>query len=410
MANLRVSLLCLGMLTLGCGSGSPASRAKAPEMPTEQTKCKIAAGSENPLVTEWPASEKANLEARLREGGVVVQYGGCEMKLLPQCRVRGRYGWRRTTTATDTLEIRDADELYAKLPLGAVQLEGELARSGRLAVQTTVSGQLELSGHDFNTVERDRSCDGATHIVGALSVGAFKLRSGGTVRAGGGVGVMGAGAGAKTQSSETVMREAGDPAVCGQATEQAPNPECGSPIQIFLRPLPKTLRDRAPEGTMKVAFATGETDTDWEVMVGDRTLCKTPCEKFIDPVMPVSMVHDAGFLQQDHVVDVPDLREHQADAPLTIKAHKRKTGLLVLGINGATFGGLATAGGIAFLAIGCPSEDKKGLCTAGAITLPLGAALLGLGIYAIVNSGSRAEIVPQTGLRMPSEFGVGGKF
>src|SRR5262245_24114656 len=108
-------------LTPACGarlsSGIP--RAQAPEAPTELTKCKVAANQENPLVTEWPASEKANLEARLREGGVVVGYSGCSMKLLPQCRVRGGYGWRRTTTATDVVEIHDADELYAKLPLGA---------------------------------------------------------------------------------------------------------------------------------------------------------------------------------------------------------------------------------------------------------------------------------------------------
>ncbi len=409
MSGLRVVNLGLVLMIAGCGGGSLAPRAKAPEMPTEQTKCKIAGGAENPLVTEWPASEKANLEARLREGGVVVQYAGCEMKLLPQCRVRGGYGWRRTTTSTDTLEIRDADELYAKLPLGAVQLEGELARSGRIAVQTTVSGQLELSGHDFNSVERDPNCSGATHVVSALSIGAFKLRSGGTLSAGGGASVMGAGTGAKTQSSESVMREAGNPTLCSDATDQAPHAECRSPVQMFLAPLPKTLRDRAPEGTMKVAFATGETDTEWEVMVGDRTLCKTPCQKFIDPVMPVSMKSDAGFLQQDHVVEVPDLREHLADAPLTVKGYKRKTGLLVLGINGATFGGVATIAGVAFLAIGCPSDDKKGLCTAGAITLPLGAVLTGAGIYAIVNSGSRTEIVPHTG-RLPSEIGLRGRF
>ena len=39
------------------------------------------------LVTEWPASEKANLEVRLREGAVAVAYSGCEMRLVPDCRV-----------------------------------------------------------------------------------------------------------------------------------------------------------------------------------------------------------------------------------------------------------------------------------------------------------------------------------
>src|SRR5262245_41235291 len=113
--------------TVGCGlpgfGGGAAARpfVAVPEAPGEQAKCKVAAAHENPLVTEWPASEKANLEARLREGAVVVAYSGCTMRLMPQCRGAGRYAWRRTTTASDTVEIRDADELYAKLRLGAAR-------------------------------------------------------------------------------------------------------------------------------------------------------------------------------------------------------------------------------------------------------------------------------------------------
>src|SRR5262249_55556848 len=180
----------VGVVACGGGFGDVVPRAHAPEAPSELSKCKVAASHESPLVTEWPASEKANLEARLREGGVVVSYSGCSMKLLPQCRVSGTYGWRRTTTATDMVEIHDADELYAKLPLGAVALEGELGRSGRLAVQTTVSGQLELRGWDKGLSE-DPACAGATHVVGALSVGAFKLRSGGALRMKGAVDASG---------------------------------------------------------------------------------------------------------------------------------------------------------------------------------------------------------------------------
>src|SRR6185295_15203925 len=104
--------------------------------------------------TEWPASEKANLEARLREGAVVVSYSGCTLRMLPRCRARGGYQWRRTTTSTDVVEIRNSDELFAKMPVGAVSLEGELQRSGRLAVQTTVSGQLQSSGFDANSIQR----------------------------------------------------------------------------------------------------------------------------------------------------------------------------------------------------------------------------------------------------------------
>src|SRR5262245_384494 len=101
-----LSVLVTTLMTTGCGAGlgDLAPRAHAPEAPSELSKCKVAANHENPLVTEWPASEKANLEARLREGGVVVSYSGCSMKLLPQCRSAGTYAWRRTTTTTDVVE------------------------------------------------------------------------------------------------------------------------------------------------------------------------------------------------------------------------------------------------------------------------------------------------------------------
>src|SRR5262249_12510979 len=153
-ALLACGVLGCGLPGFGGGAGARPFLA-IPEAPGEQAKCRVAAAHENPLVTEWPASEKANLEARLREGAVLGAYSGCTMRLLPQCRATGKYLWRRTTSASDTVEIRDADELYAKLPLGAASLEGELKRSGRLAVQTTVAGQMQLADFDANSLPTD---------------------------------------------------------------------------------------------------------------------------------------------------------------------------------------------------------------------------------------------------------------
>src|SRR5262245_4082204 len=166
---MRFFVVLVGILGFACNpfSSSPRPAVSVPDDPSGQTKCKIPASHDNPLVTEWPASEKANLEARLREGAVVVSYTGCDMRLLTQCRMPGSYGWRRTTTSTDVVEIRNADDLYAKLPLGAVSLEGELERTGRLAVQTTVAGQLQLTDFNPNVASRDPACIGATHVVGA---------------------------------------------------------------------------------------------------------------------------------------------------------------------------------------------------------------------------------------------------
>ncbi len=230
-AALAVAVLALAG---GCGF-DPVPRAQAPELDTGQAKCQVASGNANPLVTEWPASEKANLELRLREGGVAVAYAGCELRLIPDCHLGGYYFWQRTTVASDAFEVRSADDLYAKLPLGAVSLEGELNRSGRLAMRTTVSGQLRLTA--VAAVPQGQGCGAATHVVSAMSVGAFTLRSGGAlgVRAGADTPVGGIGAG--TESQESMVREAGDPDRCQGATAQGAHPECASPIQLFLVPL-----------------------------------------------------------------------------------------------------------------------------------------------------------------------------
>src|SRR6476659_4565336 len=92
------------VLAGACASEAPAMRARGllPRAPTELGRCQVAASQASPLVTEWPALEKANLEVLLRTGAVAVAYSGCSMRVLPECKVRGVYQWTRTTPATDS--------------------------------------------------------------------------------------------------------------------------------------------------------------------------------------------------------------------------------------------------------------------------------------------------------------------
>jgi hypothetical protein len=95
----------------------------------------VSASHESPLVTEWPASEKTRLEALASKHLVVVGYSGCDMRIVAGCQLDGNDGWKQTTLATDTVEIANADERYAQLPLGAVGLEGQLARRRSCSVR-----------------------------------------------------------------------------------------------------------------------------------------------------------------------------------------------------------------------------------------------------------------------------------
>src|SRR5512138_1006253 len=173
-----LALVLAAAALAGCAGPRYAGPA-IPELAGREGRCRVGGGRSNPLVTEWPASEKANLEAQLATGAVAVEYTGCSMRVLAQCRLPGGYGWQRTTPSSDTIEIEDEDQLYAKLPLGAVSLEGELKRTGKLTVYTHVAGQLRVSGVVPEQVPLHGECARATHVVSALAVGAFSLSGSG---------------------------------------------------------------------------------------------------------------------------------------------------------------------------------------------------------------------------------------
>jgi hypothetical protein len=281
---------------LGSGVGAPPAAPAAPSDPTPLARCKVAASASSPLVTEWPASEKAHLESSSASGAVAVEYSGCELRLVDACKPSGRYGWRRTTLARDSIEVANADELWAKLPLGAASLEGELERSGRLEVQTTISGQLALEGFDPVAISKNPECARVTHVVSAISVGAFELVAGGSATAGGGVGIAGVGAGAKHVGSQRTMRSAGDPARCADSTDEAPDRDCASPVQLFLQPVgsaPSATAGGAPpsapsaeppaSGGVQLSFpAPEDEDEHWSLRdANGLRLCDLPCTRVV---------------------------------------------------------------------------------------------------------------------------------
>lgn len=219
------------MWALGC-TVAPATPPRLSD-PTPLAKCVVQKSAQSPLVTEWPASEKAHLESLLATGTVAVVYEGCELRLLETCHPEGTYTFHRTSLASDTLEITSTDELYAKLPLGAASLEDELSSSGRLAIDTTAVGQLRMAGEP--ELPDTPACREATHVVRALSVGAFDMRSGGEAERSSGGRLGPARAGGTSRRTDKRLRAAGDPLACPE-TSDAPQPACRAPLQLFLTP------------------------------------------------------------------------------------------------------------------------------------------------------------------------------
>jgi hypothetical protein len=273
------------LVALGAGCSSPAAPV-APTPPAEQRpagKCGELTSQPRPLVTEWPASEKSRLEALLSQGGIAVAYAGCELRPIEGCKVGGAYRFKRTSSATDQIEIQSEEDLYAKLPLGALRLEGALRRSGRLAVKTTVIGQFNLAG--ASPRPDDPQCAEATHVIDGLGVGGFKMLAGGKASGSVDAAAGPAGLGAAASRDEVTLTEAGDEKACAEARgEEAPE-RCRSPIQLYLSPFPG--RAAAPQKPRHapswLEFEVASGGERWVFEQAGRPLCDLPCKTRFDP-------------------------------------------------------------------------------------------------------------------------------
>jgi hypothetical protein len=392
--------LVMGALLVvpGCATGFAGAREVLPRAPVEQGRCRVAASQSSPLVTEWPASEKANLEALLHAGAVAVAYSGCSMRLLPDCRVRGAYRWMRTTPATDSLEINDTDDLYAKLPLGAASLEGELKRTGKLTVKTVVAGQLQLDGAGVNDVPNEGACAQATHIMTALSIGAFALTADGARTRQLAASVSVGEAKLQNDRAAALLRSAGDFDSCNNSTAESPNGNCASPVQAFLAPLPGRAADEGPPGTVKVDFVSGNAASRWDVYADDQVICTTPCARFVHPARPLLLrTRDDGWMSAPDKVQVANLLDAGAGAHLQLRAQPTARGELVAGITFTAFSGMAVLTGVALGSIGCLAGHSDAMCTGGLISLGVGGLALAGSIWMILDAQPRADVMPEDG-------------
>jgi hypothetical protein len=247
--------VAIAVVGTGCGGGNAASQlAKAPDYnPRGQTKCSVESSQAKPLVVEWPAPERLALEIKARSGLVAVKYTNCEMTVLDRCSIQAKYTYVGGTKKEDEIEINDADDLYANLPVGAAKLEGKLSRSGRLTVKMDLVGRYQSERTSVRADELQGDCDGATHFIYGVTLGAFDFYAGGQASMSGGAGVAGVGAGGSSSSDrESIMRD-GDPTACSKASpdDKSPPLQCGALIRIEVVPIgaAKTFAPACPEGT-----------------------------------------------------------------------------------------------------------------------------------------------------------------
>lgn len=239
-----VAALFFAACPVACGgNGNVASAVlKQPELPTDrQAKCKVSNSQAEPLIVEWPETQRAKLESLRKRGVIAVHSEGCELAVLSHCRVKGSYGYSGITRKQTRLNIKDTDELYATMPAFAASLEAKLHSAGQLNVQMTVVGRYETQGAAISTMDLEGDCKEATHVVTAVALGAYALSAGADAETSGSAKVVGIGGGARSTASRELLQRDGDENACGtsMSSDSAPPEGCGAPLQLELRPIAK---------------------------------------------------------------------------------------------------------------------------------------------------------------------------
>jgi hypothetical protein len=252
------------LLVLGLAACTPnlAATARAPELDRPgETKCGVKKSQSEPLVVEWPSAARAKLEALSRTGVVAVRYQGCEMEVLASCNAPGKYGYTAITPKHDHVAIKNEDDLYAAIPLGAAHLEGKLESAGELDVDMAIVGRY---ASDRAVVRADElqgpDCSKATHVVSALEVGAFDFYAGAGTSVGASAGAMGAGGGGNAKASKELLNSDGRMNGCDAATTSDGKPPdgCGAILRLEVVPLGEAKHD-APAAAAPAAATKDQT-------------------------------------------------------------------------------------------------------------------------------------------------------
>ncbi len=237
----RFSLFAAGVIALtGCASTPAGALATTPGMGDVPTaKCLGTKNKNKPFLVDWHASDRGDLETAARNNLVVVKYDGCQLHVMSHCEAAGNYDYLPFQPKQDRIRITDANQLYTNVPMGAAKLEAKLAQSGELGVDTTLVGKYRADRVRFDLKDLTGSCDGATHVVAGMTIGAFEFFARAKARVAGRVSVSTVGAGGDSKADREVISRDGDRKRCAEATGEdvAPPEGCSSLVRLEVLPI-----------------------------------------------------------------------------------------------------------------------------------------------------------------------------
>jgi hypothetical protein len=149
------------------------------------------------------------------------------------------------------------------------------------------------------------------------------------------------------------------------------------------------------------------TEKRFDVRIDDNAVCTTPCSIFVEPLRYITM-HSHEERGRPTKLSVG----HLPAGDVMITAKPRSEGLFATGVTFTSLGGVAAVTGITLTAVGCSSDDRRGMCRAGLITGGIGLAVTFGSIRMIQRSLPTVHVGPATGQPYVAnnQVGLAGSF
>lgn len=275
------ALLSLAGSVAACGPGA-AAKAVRPDMPTGGSALGGGKCVDEPWVVDLSSADYDRLTTALGAGVAVVKHDCAGLKVLQNCSARGGYQYEGKPSLAETKQLKDEDEIRAELsggPLLAAKMSSDIQRGVTLDIAYThvgTSGTTARVGKGDLKEKRPGGCEGATHIVEAVLLGAYQMKGSTAAEVQASLEAFKQGVEGKSSSSVVSTKTGGKAPECASAKEgdRSPVNGCRFPLQLRLAALePGSVQDGAAGAPPpRIQGMTSKT-----CRVGDLASCSSAC-------------------------------------------------------------------------------------------------------------------------------------
>jgi uncharacterized protein len=258
MNRLFLSIPLLLTLSTSCAGKGPGAAARPKEMTAAEAgladpvQCS-ASDDDKTLIVDLDATDRKSIEEMITSKKVVpvVGYDCKTLKILPTCKLDAEFTYIGSSSRERVIEIESSDSVAADIPLASASLKASV-KAGRkvdiaLAEVGSKSSALELVAKPQLVPLRKGDCEGATHFVYKVDVGAFAIAQKTSGEASAAVEVFGKGASGDSKDAKKSSTSEGKLDACRKASNDdkaSPN-DCGVPLRLYLRRILATNDEKA---------------------------------------------------------------------------------------------------------------------------------------------------------------------